>query len=93
MNFIPVLRCKNILCSDSDCHDVYLWQRIHLRQGNGYFTSQMILPFIYVSLCLRVQNAVSAQPCVGKFADIFIFMVLLNFLHCKLFRDYWFETP
>ena len=43
---------------------------------------------IYVSLRLRVQNAVSAQPCVGKFR---ISLVLLNFLHCN-FR-LWFETP
>ena len=43
---------------------------------------------IYVSLRLRVQNAVSPQPCVGKFR---ITLVLLNFLHCN-FR-LWFETP
>ena len=43
---------------------------------------------IYVSLRLRVQNAVSAQLCVGKFR---ISLVLLNFLHCN-FR-LWFETP
>ena len=43
---------------------------------------------LYVSLRLRVQNAVSAQPCVGKFR---ISLVLLNFLHCN-FR-LWFETP
>ena len=42
---------------------------------------------IYVSLQLCVQNAVSAQPCVGKFQ---ISLVLLNFLHCN-FR-LWFET-
>ena len=42
----------------------------------------------YVSLQLRVQNAVSAQPCVGKFG---ISLVLLNFLDCN-FR-LWFETP
>ena len=42
----------------------------------------------YVSLRLRVQNAVSAQPCVGKLR---ISLVLLNFLHCN-FR-LWFETP
>ena len=42
----------------------------------------------YVSLRLRVQNAVPAQPCVGK---IRISLVLLNFLHCN-FR-LWFETP
>ena len=40
-----------------------------------------------VSLQLRVQNAVSAQPCVGKFR---ISLVLLKFLHCN-FR-LWFET-
>ena len=45
-------------------------------------------PLLYVSLRLRVQNAVSAQPCVGK---IRIYLVLLNFLHCN-FR-LWFETP
>ena len=44
--------------------------------------------YIYVSLRLRVQNAVPAQPCVGK---IQISLVLLNFLHCN-FR-LWFETP
>ena len=43
---------------------------------------------IYVSLRLRVQNTVPAQPCVGK---IRISLVLLNFLHCN-FR-LWFETP
>ena len=41
----------------------------------------------YVSLQLRVQNAVSAQPCVGKLG---ISLVLLNFFHCN-FR-LWFET-
>ena len=34
----------------------------------------------YVTLQLRVQNVVSAQPCVGKFG---ISLVLLNFLHCN----------
>ena len=43
---------------------------------------------IYVSLRLRVQNAVPAQPCVGNLG---ISLVLLNFLHCN-FR-LWFETP
>ena len=42
----------------------------------------------YVSLQLCVQNAVSAQPCVGKLG---ISLVLLNFLGCN-FR-LWFETP
>ena len=42
----------------------------------------------YVSLRLRVQNAVLAQPCVGKLG---ISLVLLNFLHCN-FR-LWFKTP
>ena len=42
----------------------------------------------YASLRLRMQNAVSPQPCVGKFR---ISLVLLNFLHCN-FR-LWFETP
>ena len=43
---------------------------------------------IYVSLRLRVQNAVSAQPCVGNLG---ISLVLLNFLDCN-FR-LWLETP
>ena len=43
---------------------------------------------IYVSLRLHVQNAVPAQPCVGKLG---ISLVLLNFLHCN-FR-LWFKTP
>ena len=42
----------------------------------------------YVSLQLRMQNAVSAQPCVGKLG---ISLILLNFLGCN-FR-LWFETP
>ena len=46
------------------------------------------LKITYVSLRLRVQNAVSAQPCVGKLQ---ISLVLLNFLDCN-FR-LWFETP
>ena len=48
----------------------------------------VLQPQIYVSLRLRVQNAVPAQPCVGK---IRISLVLFNFLHCN-FR-LWFETP
>ena len=43
---------------------------------------------IYVLLRLRVQNAVPAQPCVGKY---WISLILLNFLHCN-FR-LWFRTP
>ena len=60
-----------------NCHvyDVYLQQR-------------MMHIYIYVSLRLRVQNAVPAQPCVGKLG---ISLVLLNFLHCN-FR-LWFKTP
>ena len=47
-----------------------------------------MIPNTYVSLRLRVQNAVSAQPCVGKLG---ISLVLLNFLDCN-FR-LWLETP
>ena len=56
--------------------------------GLGNFLANSILVKIYVSLRLRVQNAVPARPCVGK---IRISLVLLNFLHCN-FR-LWFETP
>ena len=45
-------------------------------------------PHAYVSLRFGMQNAVSAQPCIGKFR---ISLVLFNFLHCN-FR-LWFETP
>ena len=47
-----------------------------------------IWQYVYVSLCLCMQNVVSAQPCVGKFG---ISLVLLNFLDCN-FR-LWLETP
>ena len=43
---------------------------------------------VTVSLRLRVQNAVPAQPCVGKYC---ISLILLNFLHCN-FR-LCFKTP
>ena len=52
----------------------------------GKETFQCMNP--YVSLRLRVQNAVPAQPCVGKY---WISLILLNFLHCN-FR-LWFKTP
>ena len=48
----------------------------------------MTTVFAYVSLRLRMQNAVPTQPCVGKLG---ISLVLLNFLHCN-FR-LWFKTP
>ena len=48
----------------------------------------MCMTNAYVSLRLRMQNAVPAQPCVGKLR---ISLVLLNFLHCN-FR-LWFKTP
>ena len=49
---------------------------------------KQVIRYIYVSLRLRVQNAVPAQLCVGKLG---ISLVLLNFLHCN-FR-LWFKTP
>ena len=59
------------------------------RTKNHAFVSKIDIAInVYVSLRLRMQNAVSAQPCVGKFR---ISLVLLNFLHCN-FR-LWFETP
>ena len=42
---------------------------------------------IYVSLQLNMQNAVSAQPCVGKLG---ISLVLLNFLGCNC--GLWLKT-
>ena len=56
----------------------------YLLYSSGYTPST----YIYVSLRLRMQNAVPAQPCVGKLG---ISLVLLNFLHCN-FR-LWFKTP
>ena len=32
-----------------------------------YLYLYLYIIYLYVSLCLRVQNVVSAQPCVGKF--------------------------
>ena len=60
------------------------------KQSTDFWPSVPVISFnyIYVSLRLRVQNAVSAQPCVGKLG---ISLVLLNFLDCN-FR-LWFETP
>ena len=55
---------------------------------NDFLLSNFVSIYIYVSLRLRVQNAVPAQPCVGKLG---ISLVLLNFLHCN-FR-LWFKTP
>ena len=52
------------------------------------FNADSICEFVYVSLRLRMQNAASAQPCVGKLG---ISLVLLNFLDCN-FR-LWLETP
>ena len=62
----------------------------HLNCLNACLTAGADVNFLfrYVSLRLRVQNAVSAQPCVGKLG---ISLVLLNFLDCN-FR-LWFETP
>ena len=65
---------------------VKVWYRLVVRItfiGLGNCTTH-----IYVSLRLRVQNAVPAQPCVGKY---WISLILLNFLHCN-FR-LWFKTP
>ena len=56
--------------------------------GSCYLVNIIQMLNKYVSLRLRVQNTVSARPCVGKFR---ISLVLLNFLHCN-FR-LWFETP
>ena len=49
------------------------WLKLHSMTSIGY-------RYIYVSLRLRVQNAVPAEPCVGKLG---ISLVLLNFLHCN----------
>ena len=52
---------------------------------NSFCPSQLCT---YVLLRLRVQNAVPAQPCVGKY---WISLILLNFLHCNFWL--WFKTP
>ena len=64
---------------------VLVW---YLRSVNKLVKQSAIRTLPYVSLRLRVQNAVPAQPCVGKLG---ISLVLLNFLDCN-FR-LWFETP
>ena len=59
------------------------------RKANSQKSVEIVIihTITYVSLQLRVQNTVSAQPCVGKLG---LSVVLLNFLHCN-FR-LWFET-
>ena len=59
---------------------------VPVQKGQLCFTGENVIT--YVSLQLRMQNAVSAQPCVEKLG---ISLVLLNFLGCN-FR-LWFETP
>ena len=66
----------------------FLLSAVNLRFWRELVDVLAFIVEIYVSLRLRVQNAVPAQPCVGK---IQISLVLLNFLHCN-FR-LWFETP
>ena len=61
--------------------------RIFFGRGGAPGAPPLDPPLLYVSLQLRVQNAVSAQPFVGKLG---ISLVLLNFLGCN-FR-LWFET-
>ena len=75
---------------------IILTQKLGLSYHKIYFhvisqfaqIGQHYLDNSYVSLRLRVQNAVPAQPCVGKY---WISLILLNFLHCN-FR-LWFKTP
>ena len=64
-------------------HQKHAWSCHDFRRSEWKY-----FQLIYVSLRLRVQNAVSAQPCVGKLG---ISLVLLNFLDCN-FR-LWLETP
>ena len=78
-----------------NCHwesqKLCLKQEFKYKREINFFDNLLYFCFffnpIYVSLQLRVQNAVSAQPCVGKLR---ISLVLLNFLHCN-FR-LWLET-
>ena len=70
------------------------WVAVHVHQSTSTIHLLGILPYCrkinqkkYVSLRLRMQNAVPAQPCVGKLG---ISLVLLNFLHCN-FR-LWLKT-
>ena len=49
--------------------------KLHIKLKNNKINCN-----IYVSLQLSMQNAVSAQPCVGKLG---ISLVLLNFLGCN----------
>ena len=62
------------------------WQ--HFRNLLILITPSMKMKWkVYVSLQLSVQNAVSAQPCVGKLG---ISLVLLNFLGCNC--GLWLKT-
>ena len=80
------LRGRYGLAGGDDCPDPISFKEYLIRMlKRGQWGDDIIL---YVSLRLRVQNVVPAQPCVGKLG---ISLVLLNFLHCN-FR-LWFKTP
>ena len=72
----------------SDYEEIFLLLMFTIMGKKLFKSMTNFQAYTYVSLQLRVQNAVSAQPCVGKFR---ISLVLLNFLHCN-FR-LWFKTP
>ena len=67
-----VVRFSIVTLVDS-CRVYALWESI-------VSTQTLLHIYICVSLQLSVQNAVSAQPCVGKLG---ISLVLLNFLGCN----------
>ena len=59
---------------------IYLSLHAMISMWSVFYTYTESWNIIYVSLHLRMQNAVPAQPCVGKLE---ISLVLLNFLHCN----------
>ena len=87
---------ERLHCHQCNCLHMMTEKSTSLSSANGPLAKmcKTILNFFqhlqhtYVSLQLRMQNAVSTQPCVGKLG---ISLVLLNFLDCN-FR-LWFKTP
>ena len=77
---------KAINRHDSNVSANFLLENFQLKKDHTRFF-EFESPNEYVSLQLSVQNAVSAQPCVGKLG---ISLVLLNFLGCNC--GLWLKT-
>ena len=95
MNTVDLQNCRNkisrlsiLLEYVNTFYTNLMWIRVICSNHRKLLNLYKLTMHIYVSLRLHMQNAVPAQPCVGKY---WISLILLNFLHCN-FR-LWFKTP